>query len=177
MRPGGRVVEELLGNFVPPARKTDSTPESQLLQLLRAAGLPEPVPQHRVDLSPTRWARLDFAWPEAKVYCEFDPYKWHGGRDKYMRDNNRRLELADLGWYGVPVTDDELDSGARLATRLLRRHLAARRLTEPLRRCVPDPHTCVGHRRIRGQRWRPARRARRAWRAIARSIRRSSSAG
>ena len=68
--------------------------------------------------------RLDFAWPEAKVYCEFDPYKWHGGRDKYMLDTSRRLELANLGWYGVPVTDDELDSGARLSTRLLRQHLA-----------------------------------------------------
>ena len=78
-----------------PSRRTDSTPELRLLQLLRAAGLPEPVPQHRVDLSPTRWFRLDFAWPEAKVYCEFDPYKWHGGRDKYMSDTNRRLELAD----------------------------------------------------------------------------------
>jgi len=123
MRPGGRVVDELLANFVAPARKTDSTPESRLLLLLRAAGLPEPVPQHRVDLSSTRWVMLDFAWPEAKVYCEFDPYKWHGGRDKYMRDTTRRLELADNGWYCVPVTDDELDSGARLATRLLRRHL------------------------------------------------------
>ena len=51
MRPGGRVVEELLDHFIPPVRKTDSTPELQLLQLLRAAGLPEPVPQHRVELS------------------------------------------------------------------------------------------------------------------------------
>jgi hypothetical protein len=124
LRPGGRVVAELLANFVPPARKTESTPETQLLQLLRAAGLPEPEPQHRVDLSPTRWARLDFAWPEDKVYCEFDPYKWHGGRDRYMRDSARRLELAEQGWFGVPVTDDELDSGARSATRLLYHRLA-----------------------------------------------------
>ncbi len=123
LRPGGRVVQELLANFVAPVHKTDSTAETQLLQLLRAAGLPEPTPQHRVDLSPTRWAKLDFAWPDAKVYCEFDPYKWHGGRDKYMRDSTRRLELADRGWLGVPVTDDELDAGARLATQLLRRHL------------------------------------------------------
>jgi hypothetical protein len=91
--------------------------------LLRAAGLPEPIPQYRVALSATRSVRLDYAWPDAKVYCEFDPYKWHGGRDKYMSDSARRLELADLGWFGVPVTDDELDSGARLSTRLLRQHL------------------------------------------------------
>jgi hypothetical protein len=122
-RPGGRVIEELLNNFQPPLRKPESKPEVKLLMLLRAAGLPEPIPQYRVELSPTRSVRLDYAWPDAKVYCEFDPYKWHGGSLKYMRDTKRRLELAHLGWYGVPVTDDELDSGARLATRLLRQHL------------------------------------------------------
>ena len=124
MRPGGRVVEELLDTFIPPMRKPESTPELKLLMLLRAAELPEPIPQHRVALSATRCVRLDYAWPEAKVYCEFDPYKWHGDRDKYMHDTDRRLELADLGWYGVSVTDDELDAGAHLSTRVLRQHLA-----------------------------------------------------
>jgi very-short-patch-repair endonuclease len=123
MRPGGRVLEELLADFIRPVRHTDTSGESQLLQLIRAGGLPEPMPQHRVDISPTKSFKLDFAWPDAKVYCEFDPYKWHGARDKYMRDTKRRLELARAGWSGVPVTDDELDSGARLATELLRRHL------------------------------------------------------
>jgi hypothetical protein len=91
----------------------------RLLQIIRAAGLPEPVPQYRVDLSPTRTVRLDFAWPEFKIYCEFDSYKWHGGRDRYMRDRTRRLELEMRHWFGVPVTDDELDAGAPLAARLL----------------------------------------------------------
>jgi len=122
-RPGGLVIQELLESFVPPIRKTDSTPEVKLLMLLRAAGLPEPTPQFEVALAATRSVHLDFAWPELKVYCEFDPYKWHGGRDKYLRDSNRRLQLEHLGWYGVSVTDDELDSGARLATGLLRQHL------------------------------------------------------
>jgi len=121
---GGRVVEELLNNFVAPARKADSTPELRLLQFFRVAGLPEPIPQQRVELSATRFVKLDFAWPEAKVYCEFDSYKRHGGRDKYMRDTNRRLQLAKRGWFGVPVTDDELDSGALLATQQLSQRLA-----------------------------------------------------
>jgi hypothetical protein len=118
-RPGGRIVREVLAAFVPPIRKPDTRPENRLLQLLRASGCPEPVPQYRVALSATRQVRLDFAWPDEKVYCEFDPYKWHGGRDQYMRDATRRLELETLGWHGVTVTDEELDSGARLATRLL----------------------------------------------------------
>ena len=122
-RPGGRVVQEMLESFVAPSRKPETTPEMRLLQLLRAAGCPEPVPQYRVQLSPTHEARLDFAWPEYKLYCEFDSFKWHGGRDRYMLTARRRLRLEGLGWRGVPVTDDELDSGAPLATRLLLQRL------------------------------------------------------
>jgi hypothetical protein len=122
-RPGGRVIEALLESFQPPLRKPDSRPEIKLLMLLRAADLPEPIPQYEVALSATRSVHLDYAWPEEKVYCEFDPYKWHGGSEKYLRDNTRRLQLANLGWYGVSVTDDELDNGAQLSTRVLRQHL------------------------------------------------------
>ena len=73
IRPGGRAIERLLKNFVPPKRDTDSSPEIQLLQYIRIAGLPEPVPQFRVWLSPTRWVDLDFAWPWLKIFIEFDP--------------------------------------------------------------------------------------------------------
>jgi len=123
-RPGGRVIEAMLDRFVAPLQKPDTTPEVRLLQLIRTAGLPEPVPQHRVALSPTRWYGLDFAWPDARVFCEFDSYKWHGSRTRYMRTTRRRLELECHGWYGVPVTDDELDAGAPLAIAVLTERLA-----------------------------------------------------
>ena len=123
-RPGGKVIEELLNRFVAPVRKPDSTAEVRLLHLIRTAGLPEPVPQHRVALSPTRWYQLDFAWPEARVFCEFDSYKWHGSRTRYMNTTRRRLELERHEWYGVPVTDDELDAGAPLAIAVLTERLA-----------------------------------------------------
>jgi len=123
-RPGGKVVEQMLTRFVAPARKPDTAPEVRLLQLIRMAGLPEPVPQYRVALSSGRWYQLDFAWPEARVFCEFDSYKWHGSRTRYMRTTRRRLELECQGWYGVPVTDDELDAGAPLAIAVLSERLA-----------------------------------------------------
>jgi hypothetical protein len=81
------------------------------------------VPQLRVWLSPTRWVDLDYAWPEPTRFMEYDSYKYHGNRDKYMRDATRRLELRALGWDGVSVTDDELDRGAPLAMRVMRRLL------------------------------------------------------
>lgn len=124
-RPGGKVVEQLLNRFVAPIRTLDTTPEVRLLHLIRAAGLPEPVPQHRVPLSASRWYSLDFAWPDARVFCEFDSYKWHGSRARYMATTQRRLELEQHRWHGVPVTDDELDAGAPLAIAVLRERLAS----------------------------------------------------
>jgi hypothetical protein len=126
-RPGGPTMERLLQRFVPPARTPDSNPEIKLLQMIRDAGLPEPVPQFRVWLSETRWADLDFGFPEQQGFAEFDPYKFHGNRDKYMKDARRRLELRDLGWDGVSITDDELDSGGALAMRVLGKILAEKR--------------------------------------------------
>ena len=125
IRPGGKAIAKLLPSFVPPKRPVDSSPEIQLLQYIRAAGLPEPVPQFRVWLSPTRWVDLDFAWPWLKIFIEFDSYKFHGNRDKYMRDARRRLKLEDQGWKFVVVTDDELDAGCALAMRVLRHKIEA----------------------------------------------------
>jgi hypothetical protein len=125
LRPGGMAVEAMLRRFVPPKGDVDTSPELKLLQLIRRAGLPEPVPQFRVWLSETRWVDLDLAWPWLKRYMEFDSYKYHGNRDKYMRDAKRRLELRNVGWRGVSVTDDELDSGARLALQVMRRLFVA----------------------------------------------------
>jgi hypothetical protein len=121
IRPGGKAIESLLQNFVPPLRPTDSSPEIRLLQCIRAAGLPEPVPQFRVWLSPTQWVDLDFAWPWLKIFIEFDSYKFHGNRDKYMKDAARRLRLRDHNWDFIVVTDDELDSGCPLAMSVARR--------------------------------------------------------
>src|SRR4029077_17997719 len=124
IRPGGKAIERLLKNFVPPKRPMDSSPEIQLLQYIRFAGLPEPVPQFRVWLSPTQWVDLDFAWPWLKIFIEFDSYKFHGNRDKYMRDARRRLQLREQGWDVVVVTDDELDSGCKLAISVARQLIA-----------------------------------------------------
>jgi very-short-patch-repair endonuclease len=124
IRPGGKAVEALLTNFTPPLRPTDTSPELLLLQCIRNAGLPEPVPQFRVWLSPTRWVDLDFAWPWLRIFIEFDSYKFHGNRDKYMADAVRRLSLRARGWDFISVTDDELDAGCPLAMTVARQLIA-----------------------------------------------------
>jgi very-short-patch-repair endonuclease len=123
-------VTDALAKFIPPKRPMDSSPEIQLLQHIRAARLPEPVSQFRVWLSPTQWVDLDFAWPWLKIFIEFDSYKFHGNRDKCMRDARRRLMLEDLGWKFVVVTNDELDNGCALSKSVLRQKLEAAARTE-----------------------------------------------
>jgi hypothetical protein len=124
LRPGGRAVEAMLRNFVPPQRNPDSSAEIVLLQLLRAAGFPEPVPQFRVWISPTKWYDLDFAWPWLKLFAEFNSYKFHGNWDKHERDALRLLLIRKLKWDGVTVTDSELDCGAPNAIDVLRGMMA-----------------------------------------------------
>jgi hypothetical protein len=128
IRPGGVLMRGVLERFQPPARTTDTTPETRLLLLFRDAGLPEPVPQHRVWISPTRWYDLDFAWPERKGFAEFNSRKWHGWWDKYVKDTDRVLDLQARGWHGVAITDEELAVGAPKAINALRTILGRRRV-------------------------------------------------
>lgn len=60
--------------------RIESVGESRTLHLILDAGLPTPVPQYVVrDRSGREVARVDFAWPELRVFLEFD------GRVKYEK--------------------------------------------------------------------------------------------
>ncbi len=107
-----------------PTQPTDTRPEARLLQILRAAGLPEPVPQFRVALSRTRTGASSTS-RGPKRSSTASSIRTSGTAAAITtctaRPGASRLEM--LGWRGVPVTDDELDSGARLATQLLLQRL------------------------------------------------------
>jgi very-short-patch-repair endonuclease len=71
-----------------PAGSTDSPPEERLLQLIRAAGLPEPRTQ-----IPMLGYRLDFFWPRLKLAVEVDAYGTHGSRARFEADRRRDARL------------------------------------------------------------------------------------
>ena len=141
--------------------------------LLRAAGVPEPTPQHRVELLGDALvpARLRVAGGEGVL------------RVRSVQVARRAATSTCTTTQPSPRARD-----ARLVRRASDRRRARlrgpardppppptpppRRLTRPRDRCVPDTTHCVGHGRIGapGQRCLPARWARRAWRATARSI-------
>ena len=81
-----------------PVSVTGSDFEVRLLQALRRASLPAPVRQHEIFDGSDFVARVDFAYPHAKVAIEADGYRFHfrppglGARpDSSQRANGARL--------------------------------------------------------------------------------------
>jgi len=81
-----------------------SDPERRMLQVLVAAGLPAPVPQHRVRTG-RRTYRVDAAYPDYRIAIEYEGFDFHTQRtafdDRYERD--RALRTAR--WLVVYVTN------------------------------------------------------------------------
>jgi hypothetical protein len=87
---GGRAALALLGDSAPAAR---SDLEILFLELIRAAGLPEPSVNVVVigDV-------VDFCWPEYNLVVEVDSWEYHRLRRPFEEDKRRgnRLELAHV---------------------------------------------------------------------------------
>ncbi len=110
-RLGGAVMLDALQRFVPPLRKTESSPESLVLQMVRDHGLPDPTPQYWLQLGNGARIRLDYAWPRRKAALEWDPYKYHGDRDRYEAMQRRTRLMRAIGWERVCLTDDDFHAG------------------------------------------------------------------
>jgi hypothetical protein len=109
--------------------RIESLAESRTVFLCWRHGVPAPVPQFVVyDDRGTIVARLDFAWPELKVWLEFD------GREKYvkylkegetvvdvvLREKERESRIVELtGWRCIRITWADLQQPERTAARIL----------------------------------------------------------
>lgn len=88
-----RSVLEQRGKVAP----TESDLETEMLQLIRRAGLPEPVRQLEVVVASRRF-RLDFAYPELKIAIEVDGDEPHFGVRATDSDSTRDGLLQLGGW-------------------------------------------------------------------------------
>jgi very-short-patch-repair endonuclease len=95
-----------------------SAPEDLFAFQVRAAGLPDPVREHR--FHPVRKWRMDFAWPERKVAAEIEGGTWAGGRHTrgsgFAGDCAKYNAAALLGWRVLRFTSGMVTSGEALAT-------------------------------------------------------------
>lgn len=99
---GFRVLRRLLSDNAEPS--TESRFETRLLQAIRQAGLPLPVRQYEITDGDRFIARVDFAYPWAKLAIEADGYRYHSGREAWEADLERRGDITALGWLVIHVT-------------------------------------------------------------------------
>lgn len=82
--------------------RAESPRESLLRLAVHRAGLPAPVPQYEVREDGRFVARLDLAWPQARVALEYDGAH-HRDRDQFGKDVARHNALRAAGWVVFQV--------------------------------------------------------------------------
>jgi very-short-patch-repair endonuclease len=104
----------------------ESPQETRLRLVLHRAGMP-PVAQYRVHDRYGFVARVDFAYPEARLAIEYDGL-WHAERRAFIDDRRRLNRLTAAGWLVVHVTVEDLRRPEVLIARV--QALRAQRLAE-----------------------------------------------
>jgi very-short-patch-repair endonuclease len=121
------LVESVLARRPPGAPATGSKLETQFVQLARRYGLPTPVRQHCVEISPTTRYFVDFAWPERRFFIEVDGSQ-HDVQALHDADRIASIVLA-TGWNHVVLRHHQIVRTPRYTadriTRLLSRDALA----------------------------------------------------
>lgn len=129
----GRVLR-VIAERHPDLREARNSWEAQLLRMSRRYGLPDPVPNHPVEIGGHR-RLLDLAWVDQLVFCEFDGYEWHSDRRTFDDDRVRQNELVAAGWQPFRLTSTALRQSRAAAfeplARLVRERTGDRRLWLP----------------------------------------------
>lgn len=95
-----------------------SPQETRLRLLMHRSALPRPVAQFVVRDSAGFVARVDFAWPEAKVAVEYEG-RWHGESPQQVAADRRRLNrLTAAGWIVIFVTAADLHHPGEMIGRI-----------------------------------------------------------
>jgi len=96
-RPGIAVARLVLARRQPVVLGSDL--EVRFLQLVRREKLVEPAAQHRIGPY-----RVDFAYPDRRVFVELDGAETHGGAVALQRDLARQNWLVAQGWTPLRFT-------------------------------------------------------------------------
>jgi hypothetical protein len=95
-----------------------SPQETRLRLLLHRSSLPRPIAQFVIRDHAGFVARVDFAWPEARIALEYEGM-WHGDSPQQVAADRRRLNrLTAAGWTVIFVTAADLHRPDQLVARL-----------------------------------------------------------
>ncbi|MBX0299724.1 DUF559 domain-containing protein [Cryobacterium sp. 1639] len=102
--------------------RSESPRESVLRVIIVLAGLPEPECNYRAFDPQGRFlGRGDLAYPEYKLFVEYQGDQHRTDRAQWRSDIRRIGRLEDHGWQLLQFTDDDLQDPAALVARIARR--------------------------------------------------------
>jgi very-short-patch-repair endonuclease len=112
---GVKALRIALDRWSPNDRPSESDMETLLLQILRRHGLPDPVLQHEVrDASGALVARVDAAYPQARIAIEYDSIQEHSDEFQLAKDARRRNALSAAGYRTLAARRADLVNGGQI---------------------------------------------------------------
>jgi hypothetical protein len=99
-------------------RPAESGLELDVVDLVRQAGLPEPVRQHPVTLRNGVTIHIDLAWPDVQFGIEPGHSWWHGGVLRSRADQDRVRDCSAVGWLVVLYDESAPDGGEYLVDQI-----------------------------------------------------------
>jgi very-short-patch-repair endonuclease/predicted transcriptional regulator of viral defense system len=84
--------------------QVESVAESQLVEVLAAAGIDRPVTQFELRDGNRFVARIDLAWPTQCVALELDGYRYHADARSFVSDRERGNRIVSMGWALLRTT-------------------------------------------------------------------------
>jgi hypothetical protein len=87
--------------------RSESPPESWVRVACALGGLPAPVPQYEVVQDGQWLARVDLAWPEARLIVEYEG-EYHFDGLQIARDDVRLRRLVAAGWRVIRLSAADL---------------------------------------------------------------------
>lgn len=107
-KPGMRVMRALLAEHLPGRTVSATTLERLLLRALRDGGLPRPRLQYPFPGRMPGEARVDAAYPEARLVIEADSRRWHTRTRDFAVDRERDNLTTLAGWRVLRFTGHDL---------------------------------------------------------------------
>jgi hypothetical protein len=103
-----RLIQDLLAERDESFDPGGSASELEVLRVLREAGVPLPVQQHRISVEGRTFV-LDFAWPEQRLFAEYYGLAVHSGASAVASDNSRLTAMVGAGWRPLVFTEKTKD--------------------------------------------------------------------
>lgn len=121
-RNGTGVLERVLSTLPRDAEHTESGLEVQFLSLCERFNLPAPALQLPVRVNGRNF-RLDFAWPDRRVFVEVDGASAHSAPRQIADDGKRQNLLVLAGWTPLRFTHTDLTNHPGHCVRAVRNAL------------------------------------------------------